>query len=673
MLKAKRKKIIVAIGVSVLNAIAWGAFYFFGIFGGWQLALQDKIYSTEDRTGDEIILVTIDDASIADSNLGRFPDWQRAYYARVIENLQAAGSAVIGLDVLFSERAVSSDDARLQAALRKAPGSVLAAEKGESAELLPLPQFQQVASYGFVNVGSDQVDGVVRRVPLVRDSEHSIFAVELVKRFLGIPEQAPEITADQFILTRQKLRPAAALDKSYGPIALPIEGDSFLINFFGEPGSFPRLTFADVFHNDFDPAAVKGKIVLVGVAGASGIHDEQLTPVSGGVAMPGVEIHANIIQTLLTGESLQNLNPLLGVVLIIVLLILLGLLMHFFSLVGMLSTLGTALIVELGAALYTFEIGLLLPFAYLWGGTLLIFLTTLAWRYFGEDRELHYLRNAFSRYLSPVLLRRITNDPKALGLGGVKRELTFFFSDIENFTGISEQLTPAGVVRLLNLYLGKLTQVILKHEGTLDKYIGDAVMAFWNAPLQNSQHALLACQTALQCQQKVHQLNRAARFKTSLRIRIGIHTGPAIVGNLGLSTRFNYTAVGDAVNLASRIEGVNKVYGTQILISGETYRQVKSVLLARPLDRVIVKGRQKFTEIFELIAVRKSASTAQLKLAQRSQEAFEAYLRRDFKSAAKLYRQIKDPASKVMLKKIASFRATPPPRKWQGATVLKSK
>lgn len=673
MLKAKRKKIIVAIGMSVLNAIIWGAFYFFGIFGGWQLALQDKIYSTENRTGDEIVLVTIDDASIADPDLGRFPDWRRTYYAQVIENLQAAGVAVIGLDVLFSESAEAADDAGLQAALRRVPGSVLAAEKSETGQLLPLPQFRQVAAHGFVNVGSDQVDGVVRRVPLVRDSEHSIFAVEIIKRFLGIPEQSPEITADQFILTRQKLRPAYALNKSYGPIILPVEGDSFLINFFGEPGSFPRLAFADVFHNDFNSALVKDKIVLIGVAGASGIHDEQLTPVSGGVAMPGVEIHANIIQTLLAGESLQNLSPLLGIALIVVLLTLLGLLMHFLSLVGMLLALGAALIAELAAALYTFEIGLLLPFAYLWGGTLLIFLTALAWRYFGEDRELHYLRNAFSCYLSPVLVQRITNNPKALGLGGVKRELTLFFSDIEGFTGISEKLTPAGVVRLLNLYLGKLTQVILKHEGTLDKYIGDAVMAFWNAPLQNSQHALLACQAALCCQQVLQQLNQTSRFKTSLRTRIGIHTGPAIVGNLGLSTRFNYTAVGDVVNLASRLEGVNKIYGTQILISGETYRRVKSVLLARPLDRVIVMGRRKFTEIFELIAVRKDASAAQLKLVQRSQEAFEAYLRRDFKSAVKLYRQIKHPASRVMLGKIAFFHKHPPRHGWRGATVLKSK
>lgn len=663
--KSRRKKNFVSTILITANAFLWSIFYFGGIFGGWQLALQNKIYSTENRAGEEIVVVAIDDASVADTQLGRWQDWKRAFFAEAIENLRVAGAAVIGIDVIFSENSTAADDAKLIAALRKASNVVLAAGKSEGEKLLPLPKFREVSKFGFVNFNSDRTDNVVRRVRLEFDESATNFGVEIVKKFLGISDLPANLESDQFTLATQKLRSPHSLDKIYPPIILPKENDSFLINFFGKPGSFPRISFADVFRGNFDSAVVKNKIVLIGMAGATGIHDEQLTPVSAGEPMPGVEIHANVIQTLLSGETLRNLNFSAGVISIFAVLLLFGLFFFTAPFWGMLLILIGGLVAELFAALLSFENGILLPFGYFWGGTLLIFVIAIIFRYFGEDAELRYLQKAFSRYLSPELVKQIRNNPAALGLGGAKRELTIFFSDIENFTSLSEKLSPIKVVRLLNSQLGSITKNILDEKGTLDKYIGDGVMAFWNAPLKNSNHALLACRAALNSQKLL-----ADNFP---KIRIGIHTGPAVVGNLGLTTRFNYTAVGDSVNLASRLEGVNKIYGTRILISGETRRKAGDVILARLLDRVAVKGRKKFTEIFELLAEKKEASPEQIELAKKSAEAFEFYRKKDFAKAAQIYRKIKHPASVVMLEKIDFFCKNPPPPNWRGETILKSK
>ncbi|MCF7845699.1 MAG: adenylate/guanylate cyclase domain-containing protein [Candidatus Peribacteraceae bacterium] len=662
MPKNKRRKIFVPLILILANALIWSGIYFYGIFGGWQLALQDKIYSTEDRAADEIVLVTIDDPSLADPELGRWQDWSRANFAKALENLNAAGAAVVGLDIIFSEPADSFGDATFAIALREAPQVVLAAQKDVEGNLLPLPAFRDSADVGFINLSVDTTDGVVRRMPL-SDGEIKNFDIALLEKYFSTPAQ--NSSESEFIFSNEALRPPFDFSKAYGPIQAPLENGSMLINFFGKPGSFSEISFADIFHNEFDQSAIQNKIVLVGVSGATGIHDEQLTPVSAGEAMAGIEIHANILQTLLSGNTLQNLSQGLAIVFIASTLLLLGVLFFSSSLAVTLILFASSIVAEFLAAVLAFQNGVLLPFGFLFGGTFTVLVVALAYRYFGEGAELRYLQQAFSHYLAPELVRKIENDPNALGLRGAKRELTIFFSDLENFTKISEKMSPVALVRLLDNRLGAITKAVLASGGTLDKFIGDAVMAFWNAPLKSSDHAILACRAALATQEVL-----AGR---SPRVRIGIHTGPAVVGNLGLSTRFNYTAVGDAVNLASRLEGVNKIYGSRILISGETYERVKNKFLARPLDRVVVKGRRKFTEIYELLAIKESATRAQNELAERTTVAFQAYCKRNFKQAAKLYREIKHPASAVLLDKIALFQKKSPPRVWRGETILKTK
>ena len=251
VLKTKRKKIFVSVALSAVNAFLWSIFYFNGIFGGWQLALQDKIYSTENRVGEEIVIVAIDDASIADSRLGRWQDWKRAYFAEAIKNLHAANAAVIGVDILFSENSTAADDAKLVAVLRETPNVILAAEKSGGRKLLPLPKFQNVSKYGFININSDQTDSIVRRAPLEFEEAAASFGVEIIKNFLGISNLPENFKPDRFTFTTQKLRSPYSLGKIYSPIILPQENGSLLINFLGNPNSFPRISFADVFHGNF--------------------------------------------------------------------------------------------------------------------------------------------------------------------------------------------------------------------------------------------------------------------------------------------------------------------------------------------------------------------------------------------------------------------------------------
>ncbi|MFH0776791.1 MAG: CHASE2 domain-containing protein [Patescibacteria group bacterium] len=662
MEKNKRQKFFVSAGLILLNAFLWTWFYGQGIFGGWQLALQDRIYSTTNRAAPEVILVAIDDASLADPVLGRWQDWRRGFFATALRNLQSAGAAVIGLDVIFSEAATSADDALLTETLNLNPNLVLAAQKNVDSDLLPLSEFRAAADFGFTNLAADQVDGVVRRVPIF-SGKIANFDLVLLEKFFGTTSQS--LTPNRLVFSQSKLRSPFALQKTYGPIVAPLENGSLLINFFGRPGSFARISFTDIFHNNFNPDLVRGKIVLLGFTDATGIHDEQLTPVSAGQAMSGVEIHANILQTLLSGQTLQNLNQSGAVVLLGATLIIFGILFFTLPLVTSLILFGLGILAELLGAIFAFENGILLPFAFLLWGTLAILVVALIYHYFGKGAELRYLQKAFSRYLAPELVRKIEDDPRALGLGGAKRELTIFFADLENFTKISEKMSPSAVVRMLDERLGAITKTVLAAGGTLDKFIGDAVMAFWNAPLPNPDHALAACRAAL--------ATKKILADKVPKARTGIHTGPAVVGNLGLATRFNYTAIGDAVNVASRLEGVNKIYGTQILISGETFQKVQKELLARLIDRVVVKGRREFTEIYELLAEKKSATAAQISLAEKSLKAFSAYRKRDFKTAVQIYRTIHHPASAVMLARITRFRKNPPPVNWRGETILKIK
>jgi adenylate cyclase len=236
----------------------------------------------------------------------------------------------------------------------------------------------------------------------------------------------------------------------------------------------------------------------------------------------------------------------------------------------------------------------------------LTFTLIIAYRVLTEQKEKKYIRSTFSKFVSKSVVDELLKHPDKLKLGGEKKILTVLFSDIRGFTSISERLTPEELVEHLNVYLQEMTELVFKYQGTLDKYVGDEIMAFWGAPIPFEDHALQACRSAIEQMDKLHELNRAweAEGKPSLNIGIGLNTGPMVVGNMGSASRMDYTLMGDNVNLGARLEGTNKVYKTNIIISENTYEHVKEHVIVRELDLIRVKGKEQPVVIYELIDVK---------------------------------------------------------------------
>ncbi|MCW8825100.1 MAG: adenylate/guanylate cyclase domain-containing protein, partial [Gammaproteobacteria bacterium] len=288
-----------------------------------------------------------------------------------------------------------------------------------------------------------------------------------------------------------------------------------------------------------------------------------------------------------------------------------------------------------------------------------------------------YIKRAFSSYVPPALVKRLIHEPGGLNLKGEKREITLLFSDIRGFTSISEKLSPEMLGMLLNDYLGAMTNILFKEKGTLDKYIGDAVMAIYNAPLDDPDHPILAVRTAITMQSTLKELNKRyqKQFNVDMRIGIGIHTGKAIVGNFGSPRRFNYTAMGDAVNLASRLEGQTKYYGVEIIISEGTLEGLGGAFMVRKLDKIRVKGKLEPVEIFQLFS--EGATPENTALAEKFDMAMESYYKGEFSTALNMLLDIEkfyptDRPTQLMMERCQKF-IEKPPEQWDGVHTATSK
>jgi adenylate cyclase len=287
----------------------------------------------------------------------------------------------------------------------------------------------------------------------------------------------------------------------------------------------------------------------------------------------------------------------------------------------------------------------------------------------------------FQKYIDASVVERLIENPSLLKLGGEEREITMLFADIEGFTRMAELLGPQNTVGLLNTYLSEMTNIIIEEGGTLDKYIGDAIMAFWGAPLDDPQHPVHACAAALRMQKRLEGLHaKWIRFgKPVVNQRIGVNSGKAVVGNMGAEAKFNYTAVGDAVNLASRLEGVNKEYGTRLLMSEFTYRRVSDAVLSREMDLVIVVGKTEPVRIYELIAMADEVQNdATKKFLDYYHAGLEAYKKRAWKSAVEQFQQgllirRDDIVSNIYIQRSMMFIDSPPPENWNGVFVMTKK
>ncbi|OGJ50141.1 hypothetical protein A2335_04550, partial [Candidatus Peregrinibacteria bacterium RIFOXYB2_FULL_32_7] len=462
------------------------------------------------------------------------------------------------------------------------------------------------------------------------------------------------------------------------------------INFHGEPyKSFPYLSFIDVYNNNFDKNLVKDKIALIGVTSAL-FQDRQLVPTSDTSKMPGVEIHANAIQTILDQDFLQDqsrigqIATIFGVALICCLAF-----MYF----GILPSVLFFLIAG-GAytfiAKFSFDHGIILNMVYPYLAIILSFISIYLYRYFTEIKQKKQIETAFSRYVNPTIVKKISDNPEQINLGGQSKEITIFFSDIQNFTNFSEKLDAQVLVKLLNEYFEVMGKIILENHGTLDKYEGDAIMAFWNAPLDVADHAYFACKSALAQREKLQYLkdkwsqNYGDIFAekgidiNSLEYRIGLNTGIAVIGNVGSKDRIDYTAMGDSVNLASRLEGINKQYKTHICLSENTYEKIKDQFEVRKLDKIRVKGKDIPITIYELLSEKGGLPEPAILAIQNFEKGFEYYQQKNFIEAQNYFNQVltarpNDDPSKVFLARCQAFSQTPPLENWDGVWTYKVK
>jgi adenylate cyclase len=682
------------------------------------------------QPGNEVVIVGIDEKSLDEG--GRWP-WPRSKLAELVDRLTAANAAVIGFDAFFDKPDASVDlKALLEAAAAdpkrsardllaaqlgndvrfadaiKASGRVVLAhffEYGTGGGGIPPTELARIAevstrtrggarltayrqpaavhlSIGLLQsaaVGSGSVnnfpdpDGMYRRVPLVipigEDVNATAFSIEVLRRYLGGVPAMLDVAPD-------------AIRFRLGDMPLPIDaGGEMWVSYLGPPRTFPSVSAADVLAGRFDPAAVAGKIAIVGFT-ATGLADEIPTPFARRAA--GVELHATVIDDILRGRMLWQPAwvPLVEAGVIVLLGLLLGL-----ALTPVRGLAGTAIaaVVAAGYLWVTQHLfvtrGLLLGAIYPLTGILFIYLGAVVFEAMTEGREKRKIRHAFRHYLNPEVTELVASDPKHLKLGGERREVTIFFSDIRGFTSVSEGLAPEALAELLNEYLGAMTDVIFKHEGLLDKYIGDAVMAFWGAPVHAPDHAARCVRAALDMQTALAHLHERWRVEglPLLEIGMGIHTGDAVVGNFGSAQRFNYTVMGDAVNLASRLEGQTKTYATRMLVSESTRTQLGDEFVCREVDWLRVKGRKQPVAVYEVLGRRMDDRAGRVaRLGSGFDAALAAYRAQDWDAAlerlAALGREYPDDrAIPAFVERCHAQQAEAPGADWDGVYVAKTK
>ena len=534
-------------------------------------------------------------------------------------------------------------------------------------------------TYGFFNAVPD-ADGVYRREPLiVRYQDQDYFpslSLQAVREYEHISDQDTIAFMAETGLERIQL----------GPHAFRTERDgTVIINYAGPSKTYPQYSMADVISGATPAAVFRDKIVLLG-ATALGIGDLRATPYKS-TAM-GVELHANTIDNLLhTGEPersfLRRGSTQEIVDLAFILVLGLGMGVVFSRSRPLLSTLSAVLaLLVFGLAVYeSFKhLGWWLWFVLPAGVLVVNYAGVTSFRMIFEEREKRKIRKTFSQYVSPGVIRLIEQDPKKyFRTGGESKELSIMFSDIRSFTTISEGMTPDELVFLLNEYLGEMTNILFKRWGTLDKYIGDAIMGFWGSPYPQPDHAERACACALDMQARLQELNRKweSEGRKQLTIGIGINTGVVNVGNMGSNRRLAWTVMGDAVNLASRLEGLNKEYHTGIIISENTWRQVSSRFVCRELDYTRVKGKLQPVSLYELLAFASEAPRYADLLAQFA-AALAAYRRRDWDEAIENFERLlarypDDGPSHELLKRSHEYRREGPAADWDGVYVMKTK
>lgn len=707
--KGDKTLLLISIGIGLFSALLTLCIYkwsptFLGEvnlrYSDFRFKLRGKV-----KPGPNVVIVAIDEKSI--NKLGRWP-WSRHRLAEFVEKLADYNPKIVIFDMTFSEPESDDADRAFGAALEKDRDVILGYFFRESATQEPssesinqlsrssvklinflgkpkpnfLPEFPFVEinisqigahaqGFGFFNFPNADTDGVFRRAQLLmtyKDKTYPFLDIEVMRHFLGeeILLKVTSYGVDSFYI---------------GQTRIPTnERGEFLINYYGPGGTFPTYSFVDVLSGRVPLFVLKDKLVFVGST-EIGIYDARSTPFD--ATFPGVEIHATVAENILDRRFLtkNDLTEALDFLLILILpVILVLLLMRVGKTLIAIGILLTLLFVHLLGNYFVFtRLNLLLNALYPSLSLGFAYVFYEGYRNLIAERRGRYLRKAFSSYVSAELVAQIIQDPDKLMLGGEKRNVTMLFSDIRDFTSLSEKMSPEALVSLLNEYLSPMTQIVMNERGTLDKYIGDAIMAIFGAPLDVPDHPKRACQAALHMIEELEKLNLKWKEKRwpHISIGVGINTGEAIVGNMGAKMRFEYTAIGDAVNLTSRLEGLNKLYGTQIIVSKSTLDEVDSSrFLVRELDVVRVKGKEKPVSIYELIG--SSGDGQEETLVTLFTESWNLYQNQEFYDAMRKFAEIlkmfpEDKPSALYHERCLEYISQPPPPNWDGVYIAEEK
>jgi adenylate cyclase len=594
-----------------------------------------------------VVLVEIDQESLDFYNetFAISWPWPRSLYAKAIDFLAAAGVKAIGLDMIFSEaHPYAGEDDQLAAAMKKAGNvfmplffvdSAIAAD-GISRFALPrAPVFP-----GLPDKKGTKSRPLPQLLAALRGSGNAFFAPDRdgvfrrIKHFIACQGLVyPSFSLALALYAVPELRPAQ----------IPFSADGGLNLKFYSRDSFVRCSISELIQSQVrlgegqtavvDAGKFKGKVVLIG-ATAPGLFDNRPSPLNAVGA--GFELHATALSNFMAHDFLRILPVWLQWLFVFFAIAALNALLFRIKNMSWQVLAATAVILlALAGNFFLFKLGLDQDFLPLFLGLVLTTANDVYERYRRERRKKKFIQNAFKNYLSDSLLAEIMKNPQGLNLGGEKKLVTIFFSDLAGFTTLSESLPPEGVVGILNTYLERMTTVIMANGGFVNKFEGDAIMAFWGAPLASPDQALMAMRAALRCQEELLQLN--ADFEKAglprLGMRIGINSGEVIVGNIGSQKRFEYTVIGDSVNLASRLEGINKQYQTAIICGSLAGRMADGRIVLRRLDRVRVKGKKIPEEIFEVVAEKDMAPDDTRERLALFESALQLYFNGDFAAA----------------------------------------
>jgi adenylate cyclase len=676
----------------------------------------------------EVVVVAVDNESL--SEIGRWP-WSRPVQARLIDLIAAGGPAVIGADIVQSEATASCSldglDSAIDPSCRAAVRTALQSAQGDDAQLVNAVRDAQRTVLGYFFVFEDghnesapttestyslvqrapdsnidrvprapavtqnlpavaaaargrgyfnffpDTDGIYRRVPLaIRFGDRVTLPLSLAMLQLYWPDRPPTI----------RFGPSGVESVRLGSLALPVEEDGqMLVRYRGPERTFAYISAADVLAGRVAPDTFRNKLVLLGVT-AVAVGDVVASPFD--PVLPGVEIHATVLDNILRQEFLHRPRwigsaraGLVDIVVILPIVLLLALALDpLRGRSGALVVLGALAVYIVVSQLIFVRTGAVLSAVYPALAIVLTYVAISAEHYAVADREKRHTRRMLDLYLSPSLANYVSDRPETLKLGGEKSDRTVLFSDIKSFTSMAEGMEPEALVELLNVYLGEMTDIVFAHDGMLDKYIGDGVMGVWGAPIAQPDHAARACQAALAMIDRLGELNAewAERGWPTLRIRIGMNSGPMVFGNIGSSGHLSLTVMGDNVNLGARLEGVNKLYGTAIIASEATLDLARELVVARELDLVRVKGKANTSRIFEILGPAGSAGRW-AELIHYFTAGLAAYRAREWEAAIAAFEKAltvrgDDGPSDLYLRRCRDHLRDPPPPEWEPVTTF---